>query len=241
MTCLGAARGTSAATGLNTRDVRDFDIAFITDVHIERGKIAVSKFSKTIAEINSRKPAFVWDMGDMSLYPNSGNAYLDCARLFQMPLHACPGNHDIALNDTNPRKLFNDCFGPAYHSFDFGGVHFITLDGNTVVHRQGKDPGLDEIAKTIEEKEVTRIVVGLPFHMDGRPGDHHDDVLEFVALLEERFGLPVDTVDERMTTIMAERALAEAKLTRKKRKAKVDQVAAQLILQFWLDSREKGS
>ncbi len=110
-----------------------------------------------------------------------------------------------------------------------------------VVHRQGKDPGLEEIAKTIEEKEVTRIVVGLPFHMDGRPGDHHDDVLEFVALLEERFGLPVDTVDERMTTIMAERALAEAKLSRKKRKAKVDQVAAQLILQFWLDSREKGS
>ena len=139
MTCLGAARGTSAATGLNTRDVRDFDIAFITDVHIERGKIAVSKFSKTIAEINSRKPAFVWDMGDMSLYPNSGNAYLDCARQFQMPLHACPGNHDIALNDTDPRKLFSDCFGPAYHSFDFGGVHFVTLDGNTVVQRQGKN------------------------------------------------------------------------------------------------------
>jgi UDP-2,3-diacylglucosamine pyrophosphatase LpxH len=139
MTCLGAARGTSAATGLNTRDVRDFDIAFITDVHIERGKIAVSKYSKTIAEINSRKPAFVWDMGDMSLYPESGKAYLDCIKQFQMPLHACPGNHDIAMYDTNPRKLFNDCFGPAYHSFDFGGVHFITLDGNTVVPRLGKN------------------------------------------------------------------------------------------------------
>ena len=139
MACLGAARGTSAATGLNARDVRDFDIAFITDVHIERGKIAVSKFTKTIAEINSRKPTFVWDMGDMSLYPESGKAYLDCVKQFQMPLHACPGNHDIAMYDTNPRKLFNNCFGPAYHSFDFGGVHFITLDSNTVVHRQGKN------------------------------------------------------------------------------------------------------
>jgi len=138
MTCLGAARGTSAATGLNTRDVRDFDIAFITDVHIERGKVATAKFGKTVAEINTLKPAFVWDMGDMSLYPNSGNAYLDCAKQLQMPLHACPGNHDIALNDTDPRKLFNDCFGPAYHSFDFCGVHFVTLDGNTVVQRQGK-------------------------------------------------------------------------------------------------------
>jgi 3',5'-cyclic AMP phosphodiesterase CpdA len=77
-------------------------------------------------------------MGDMSLYPNSGKAYLDCAKQFQMPLCACPGNHDIALHDANPRKLFNDCFGRAYYSFDFGGVHFITLDGNTVVRRQAK-------------------------------------------------------------------------------------------------------
>jgi putative pre-16S rRNA nuclease len=107
-----------------------------------------------------------------------------------------------------------------------------------VVHRKGRDPGLDQIAKVIEEKEVTRIVVGLPFHMDGNPGDHHDDVLAFIALLEERFGLPVETVDERMTTILAERALAEAGLSRNKRKKRVDQVAAQLILQFWLDSRD---
>jgi len=139
MACLGATRNTSAVTRPNTRDVCDFDIAFITDVHIERGKLAASKFSGTIAEINSLKPAFVWDMGDMSLYPNSGKAYLDCIKQLQMPLHACPGNHDIALNDTNPRKLFNDCFGPTYYSFDFGSVHFITLDANTVIQRQGKN------------------------------------------------------------------------------------------------------
>ncbi len=113
MACLGATRDTSAATGLNSRDARDFDIAFITDVHIERGALAVSKFSRTIAEINSLKPAFAWDMGDMSLYPNSSEAYLDCIKQLQMPLRACPGNHDFALYDTNPRKLFNDCFGPA--------------------------------------------------------------------------------------------------------------------------------
>ena len=139
MACLGATRNTSAVAGPNTRDVCDFDIAFITDVHIERGRLAVSKFSRTITEINSLKPAFVWDMGDMSLYPNSGKAYLDCIKQLQMPLYACPGNHDIALYDTNPRKLFNDCFGPTYYSFDFGGVHFITLDGNTVVQRQGNN------------------------------------------------------------------------------------------------------
>ena len=77
MAYLGATRNTSAVTGPNTRDIHDFDIAFITDVHIERGEVAVSKFGQTISEINSRKPAFVWDMGDMSLYPNSGKSYLD--------------------------------------------------------------------------------------------------------------------------------------------------------------------
>lgn len=139
MTFLGATSNTSAVSVPKTWDVRDFDIAFITDVHIERGKLAASKFSRTISEINSLNPAFVWDMGDMSLYPNSGKAYLDSVKQLQMPLHACPGNHDIGLNDTNPRKLFTDCFGPSYYSFDFGGVHFITLDGNTVVRRQGRN------------------------------------------------------------------------------------------------------
>jgi 3',5'-cyclic AMP phosphodiesterase CpdA len=136
---LRAAQGNPAITAVDMQKIRDFDIALITDVHIERGKIAVSKFSETISEINSRKPAFVWDMGDMSLYPSSSRVYLDCVRKLRMPLYACPGNHDIALDDTNPRRLFNDCFGRAYYSFDFGGVHFITLDGNTVVHRQGKN------------------------------------------------------------------------------------------------------
>lgn len=139
MTYLTAVGKTSIAAKRDPREACDFDIAFITDVHIEKGKLAVSKFKRTISEINSLKPAFVWDMGDMSLYPNSGKAYLDCVKQFQMPFWACPGNHDIALNDAYPRKLFEGCFGPAYYSFDFGGVHFITLDCNTVVKRRGKN------------------------------------------------------------------------------------------------------
>lgn len=106
-----------------------------------------------------------------------------------------------------------------------------------VVERKGRDPGLDEIARVIEEKEVTRIVVGLPYHMDGEPGDHYDDVLAFIAMLEARFGLPVETIDERLTTVQAERVLREGGLSHKKLKGKVDQMAAQLILQSWLDQR----
>ena len=139
MACIGAAHGLHGTARAVANETRDFDIAFITDVHIEKGDLAVSKFKRTIAEINALKPAFVWDMGDMSLYPDSAEAYRNCVKSLQMPLHACPGNHDVGLYDENPRKLFNDCFGPSYYSFDFGGVHFITLDGNTVVERQNRN------------------------------------------------------------------------------------------------------
>ena len=121
--------------------------------------------------------------------------------------------HGLAVSD--PLKIFSQPAG--------------------LVERQGSDLGLAKIARVIEEKEVERIVVGLPFHMDGRPGDHHDEVLALVAALEERFGLPVETVDERLTTVQAERTLALTRMTRKKRKERVDQMAAQLILQAWLD------
>jgi Icc protein len=161
MAYLGATHRTSTVARLNSQDIRDFDVAFITDVHIERGGIAVAKFGETVAEINSLKPAFVWDMGDMSLYPNSGEAYRDCAKQFQMPLYACPGNHDIALNDANPRKLFNDYFGRAYYSFDFGGVHFITIDGNTVIERQGTN--------TIDACLDPRQMVWLKADLEGVP------------------------------------------------------------------------
>jgi hypothetical protein len=106
MVCPGATCNISAVTRVNTRDLRDFDFAFITDVHIEQGKLATSKFSRTIAEINSLKPVFVWDMGDMSLYPNSGKVYLDCIKQLQMPLHACPGNHDITLANASAHHEF---------------------------------------------------------------------------------------------------------------------------------------
>jgi putative Holliday junction resolvase len=123
-------------------------------------------------------------------------------------------------------------YGTKRHGLAVSDPMGYTAQPGGLVHRQGTD-GMDEIAAVIEEKEVERIVLGLPFNMDGTPGDHHDEVLEFGSKLEERFGLPVETIDERLTTVQAERALEG--LSRKKRKARVDQMAAQLILQAWLD------
>ncbi len=104
-----------------------------------------------------------------------------------------------------------------------------------VVERRPGEDGVAEIARIAAAREAGRIVVGLPYHMDGRPGDRYDEVLAFAARLAEATGLPVETIDERLTTVQAERSLEMAGLSRGKRKAKVDQVAACLILQGWLD------
>ena len=128
-------------------------------------------------------------------------------------------------------------FGVRRHGLAISDEMGFTAQPAGLVERRGRDPGLDEIEKIAKEKGAERIVVGLPFHMDGRPGDHYDDVMAFIELLEARLGLPVETIDERLTTVQAERALLQAGLSRKKRKGKVDQMAAQLILQSWLDSR----
>ena len=117
----------------------DFDIAVIADVHIEKREHAIPRFQATIAEINALAPALVWDLGDMSVYPDAGPVYTDCTRALAMPLRACPGNHDVGLYDADPRALFSGFFGPTYYSFDWGGVHCVTLDGNTVVEREGKN------------------------------------------------------------------------------------------------------
>lgn len=87
----------------------------------------------------------------------------------------------------------------------------------------------------VREKEVTEIVVGLPKHMNDTLGQEAYDVLAFIELFKKRITIPITTIDERLSTMMANRAMLEGDLSRKKRKERVDMVAAQLILQGYLD------
>ena len=88
----------------------------------------------------------------------------------------------------------------------------------------------------VAEEEVGKIVLGLPVHLDGREGQKAQEVRAFGAWLAETMGLPVVYFDERFTTVEAESALWEAGLTHKKRKARRDRVAAQILLQAYLDA-----
>ena len=88
----------------------------------------------------------------------------------------------------------------------------------------------------VAEEWVGGLVVGLPVHLDGHEGQSASKARAFGAWLGETTGLPVVFWDERFTTVEAESALWDAGLTHKKRKARRDRVAAQILLQAYLDA-----
>ena len=92
-----------------------------------------------------------------------------------------------------------------------------------------------QIRETCIEKDVSRIVLGFPLNMDGTAGFAANDVTGFAGTLRSTTGLPVETWDERLTTAMIERMLIQADARRAKRKNVRDQLAAQVILQSYLD------
>ncbi len=113
----------------------------------------------------------------------------------------------------------------------------LTAQGLTVLTRQNRELDLDQVVALVKKHEVQEIVIGLPRHMDGRLGAGAEEVMLWVQELQERLGLPVHTIDERLTTLQAERVLLEADVSRRKRRKVIDKMAAGLILQAYLDSR----
>ncbi len=95
----------------------------------------------------------------------------------------------------------------------------------------------DQIAKKYTEVNAGKIVIGLPKHMSGDEGTHAGKVRELGALLEGKLNIKVDYLDERLTSISAEKILIEGNVSREKRKQKIDTVAACIILQCYLDSK----
>ncbi len=96
------------------------------------------------------------------------------------------------------------------------------------------------IAEYARRLGIEAIVVGLPKNMDGSLGPSAEAAQAFAGVLRERLGLPVHLWDERLTTLAADRALLGAGLRRRARRAAVDQVAAMMILQGFLDRRQVG-
>lgn len=94
---------------------------------------------------------------------------------------------------------------------------------------------LTDIKKIIDDKNVSDIVVGMPFHMKGTKGETALAVDKFIQTLEFNFKLPVHKWDERLTSIVAEKTIRELGKSPSRNKEKIDQISAQLILQSFLD------
>jgi len=91
-----------------------------------------------------------------------------------------------------------------------------------------------------EQERIARFVVGLPVHLSGNESQKSREAREFGAWLEKLTGVPVDYFDERYTSAEAEAILGDAQLTKKKRKARLDQLAAQIMLTAYLEAGAKG-
>ena len=110
----------------------------------------------------------------------------------------------------------------------------------TVLARRG-DRAADHraIAALVAEEEAERLVVGLPLGLDGGVGPAAQRALAEAAELATVVPVPVETFDERLTTVSADRALLEAGLRAPARRTVVDKVAAAVMLQAWLDGRRQ--
>jgi len=102
---------------------------------------------------------------------------------------------------------------------------------------EGEEALLARLRILYDEEGLDRIVLGLPLNMDGSAGPKAQEALRFKGRLEKALGLPVETCDERLSTVQALDHLAMAGVRGRKRRARVDKVAAQIILQSYLDER----
>lgn len=99
--------------------------------------------------------------------------------------------------------------------------------------------GIERVGELIKQYEVSKIVIGLPKNMNNSIGPRAEASLSYGELIKKAFNLPVEYQDERLTTVQAERMLIEeGNTSRKKRKKVIDKVAAVMILQNYLDGHQ---
>ena len=116
----------------------------------------------------------------------------------------------------------------------------LTAQGVEIIRRKSENKlrqTLARIEALIQEYEVETLVLGLPKNMNNTMGDRAQKSLEFRDMLVRRTGLPVVMWDERLTTVEANRTLMESGVRRENRKDYVDELAANFILQGYLDAQ----
>lgn len=118
----------------------------------------------------------------------------------------------------------------------------ILASGLETIHRKGKslDFVVERIGQLCQEHAVQLVVLGLPRRTDGKLGELEEAVLDFAQRLKGRLTVPVNLQDERYTSVLANRAMQECQVRTNRKRQIVDQIAAEIILQTYLD-QHRGS
>ena len=119
----------------------------------------------------------------------------------------------------------------------------ITAQGLEIIRRKDENKlrqTYARIEEIVKEYGVEIIVLGLPKNMNNTEGERVSKTIDFKSNLERRTGLAVELWDERLTTVAADRIMMEAGIRREHRKDYVDMIAAELVLQGYLDKKRLG-
>ena len=142
---------------------------------------------------------------------------------------------DLASLASPGQKLMGLDLGSKTIGIAFSDVRLTIATARTTLKRTKFTQDAEELLSLARNENVFAIVIGMPFNMDGSEGPRAQSTRAFVRNLSKLTDLPIFFQDERLSTHAAEEAMLEADLSRKKRKEKVDAVAAAIILQGALD------
>jgi len=109
--------------------------------------------------------------------------------------------------------------------------------GLTTIHRKTFKDDIDQLRQLVRERQITTLVVGLPYSMDGSIGSQARQVQKFAKAIAAELDLPLIYVDERLTSFQAEQMLHAEGISPSRRKDLIDRKAAAIILQQWLDEQ----
>lgn len=113
-----------------------------------------------------------------------------------------------------------------------------TAQPTTVIVRKNIQADTEELHKIIKQYHIEKVIVGLPLNLDGSLGVQGEAVKSFAGEVEGKIDIPLEFYDERLTTRAARKVLLEGNTSRARRKKVVDKLAAALILQGYLNSKE---
>lgn len=137
------------------------------------------------------------------------------------------------------KKIMGVDYGDARTGIAISDLLCSIVGSTTVIHSRRDEKTIPEIQKLVSENDVGELVVGLPKNMDGSEGPRAEVCRAFADKLKEATGLPVAMWDERRTTVEAHNILSEHNYHGKKRKNTVDAVAASLILEGYLNFKNR--